>query len=703
MEKAGLKFFVHCPPLREPVYVDRDMWERIVLNLVSNAFKFTFKGSVSVALVEAGETVELSVSDTGTGIPKHELPKIFDRFHRVQGADGRTFEGTGIGLALVHDLVKLHRGSISVESKVGLGTTFKVIIPFGDAHIPKELVVIEAPRTSPVTHAVEFTEEAMQWLAEDTAIGFDGLGGQSKQAELPLDNSGARRCRVLLADDNADMRQYVRRVLGSHHELVVVGNGEEALARALADPPDLILTDVMLPRMDGFELIRRLRASDATSLIPIMVLSARAGEESRVEGLAKGADDYLVKPFSAIELQARVNTHLSLAEARRRAEDAIREANERLRQSEANLRIILGSLNSAVIATDSQGRVRYMNPVAEDLTGWKHVETVGKSIEEVYKVMTVHNESVGECNIRRALDRAEAVPRRRFMLRRRKGGQIPVEEAAAPVLDGDRVIGAVTVFADITERLKIEQILANERVVLEEQVRMAAHELGESRAEFQQLSGHLMMAQEEERRRLASELHDDLGQRTAVVEMTVKHLEDALGVDASRHQGLLQMLSTQVDELSRGLRAASHRLHPSMLESLGLSTALRALVDEQRRQNPEVSFIERGSQLALPPSHTTALYRIAQEALRNAAKHAPGAPVRVTLIYGESDVELRIEDAGGGFDTKAIQGNAGLGLLSMQERARSIGATFILDPTIGEGTIIRVSVPLGRNEHASTA
>jgi PAS domain S-box-containing protein len=700
MEKAGLEFRVHCLELREPVYVDRDMWERIVLNLVSNAFKFTFEGSVTVALVETGDRVELSVSDTGTGIPQHELAKIFDRFHRIEGAKGRTIEGTGIGLALVRDLVELHGGLISVESEVGRGSRFKVSIPFGTAHLPKQQVMLETPAASPISHAVEFTEEAMQWLAEDTAIVFDEQRGKTKRVGQPP-NDVESRSRILLADDNADMRQYIRHVLGDRYELAVAGNGEEALARALAHPPDLILADVMMPRMDGFELIRKLRASEATSTIPIMVLSARAGDEARVEGLGKGADDYLIKPFSAAELRARVDTHLSLAAARKRAENAIRIANERLRESEANLRITLGSLSDAVIATDGEGHVRYMNSVAETLTGWKQSEAAGKRIEEVYEVMTVHNETVRESNARRVLERAEAAPRKRFLLQSHQGRQVPVEEAATPILDGDRVIGAVTVFADITERMKIEQILANERVVLEEQMRIAKHELGESRTELQQLSGHLMMAQEEERQHLANELHDDLGQRTAVVEMTVKRLEDDMGTDAFKHQELLQLLSTQVSDLAHGLRAASHRLHPSVLENLGLSTALRMLVEEQRGQNGEARFIERGASAPLPASHTTALYRIAQEGLRNAAKHALGAPVRLTLIYRETGVELSIEDAGGGFDLGEIQGKRGLGLLSMQERARSIGATFILDSTIGEGTNIRVSVPLASGEFAT--
>ena len=327
MERAGLNFQVDCPPLREPAYVDRDMWERIVLNLISNAFKFTFDGSVKVALEGNGGMAELTVSDTGTGIPQNEQSRIFERFHRIEGAMGRTFEGSGIGLALVRDLIGLHGGSISVESEVGRGSKFIVSIPFGTEHLPKDQIVSDETLLSPIVHAQEFTEEAMQWLAEDTASAYASPGSAP---DVTLPNDGGEKKRVLVADDNADMRHYIRRVLAPHYHVRLAINGEEALAQALADPPDLILADVMMPRMNGFEMIEKLRAVEVTSTIPIIVLSARAGEESRIEGLEKGADDYLIKPFSAVELQARVRTHLSLAQVRERAMEAIRSANQQL-------------------------------------------------------------------------------------------------------------------------------------------------------------------------------------------------------------------------------------------------------------------------------------------------------------------------------------------------------------------------------------
>ena len=328
IEKAGIKFVINCPPLNKPVYLDRDMWEKIVLNLLSNAFKFTFDGSITVAVRDRGDHLEFSVADTGIGIPDQELPRIFERFHRVEGSRGRTFEGTGIGLALVSELVKLHGGSITVQSQVDQGTTFIVTIPFGTAHLPKDK--IESARSvEPTASAAAssiasdpFIEEALRWLPETSSESIDRLPAAPKSAGLE---------RVLLADDNADMRSYLKRILGEHYEVQTAANGEEALATAIKFPPDLILSDVMMPRLDGFGLLNQLRARPETKTIPVIFLSARAGEESRVGGLDAGADDYLVKPFTARELLARVSSHLAMARVRRDATESLATSEGRFR------------------------------------------------------------------------------------------------------------------------------------------------------------------------------------------------------------------------------------------------------------------------------------------------------------------------------------------------------------------------------------
>ena len=278
----------------------------------------------SVAVKADGRFAQLKVQDTGTGIPASELTHIFERFHRVAGARGRSIEGTGIGLALVQELVNLHGGSITVESEVSRGTSFTVTVPFGTEHLPQDKTETAAtPRLA--THGADaFVAEALRWPFDGSRNGH--VAGLDTAA-LP---AGSRIERVLLADDNADMREYVKRLLGGRYLVTTASDGLEALRSAIAEPPDLILSDVMMPGLDGFGLLKELRARAETRTIPVILLSARAGEESRVDGLDAGADDYLTKPFTARELLARVSAHLAMRRRRMDAEEALRESQAAL-------------------------------------------------------------------------------------------------------------------------------------------------------------------------------------------------------------------------------------------------------------------------------------------------------------------------------------------------------------------------------------
>ncbi len=327
MERAGLEYEVDCPALPQPAYVDRDMWEKITLNLISNAFKYTLSGKVGVRLRCDGRQVELTVQDTGVGIAQEELPRLFERFHRIEGHNGRTHEGTGIGLALVQELVRLHAGAVRVSSTLGQGSAFSVSIPLGTAHLPADRIGGARSLSSTAVRAEAFVEEAMRWLEPSAAeleferdlIGPDASGDCASQRSL-----------VLVADDNADMREYLRRLLSSAYEVRAVPDGYAALSAARERRPDLILTDIMMPRLNGFGLVREIRADPNLGDVPVILLSARAGEEASVEGLEAGADDYLIKPFSARELLARVRTNLELARARRQTAQDLRRLNETL-------------------------------------------------------------------------------------------------------------------------------------------------------------------------------------------------------------------------------------------------------------------------------------------------------------------------------------------------------------------------------------
>ena len=321
-ERAGLRLSVDCRSLGEPVYVDRDMWEKIVLNLISNALKFTFDGEIAVSIDRGNYFAELRVRDTGVGIPREAIPKLFERFHRVANTRGRTHEGSGIGLALVQELIKLHGGSIYVESVIDEGTTFIVTIPFGQGHLPKDQIGGTRSLSSTVLGPTPFVEEALRWLPDSASVDANEDEVFPTTSTPALDGDG--RARILIADDNADMRQYLMRLLADHYRVEAVADGKSAMAQVRERRPDLVLSDIMMPEFDGFELLKRLRADEKTRSIPVVLLSARAGEESRVEGMEAGADDYLVKPFSARELLARVAGRLEISRVQKETERQLR-------------------------------------------------------------------------------------------------------------------------------------------------------------------------------------------------------------------------------------------------------------------------------------------------------------------------------------------------------------------------------------------
>jgi PAS domain S-box-containing protein len=310
------------------------MWEKVVLNLLSNALKFTFEGEVALTLKKVDGVVELQVRDTGVGIPEEHLERVFERFHRIEGVHARTYEGTGIGLALVQELVKLHGGSVRVESALGQGSMFTVTIAIGKDHLPAERIQAAQLFASTKIRPEAYVEEAQQWLGDESGVAVD----VAILGKLPLLTSSSepklavKRELIVLADDNADMRRYLLRLLADRYEVHAVADGSQALEATRRLLPALVLADVMMPRLDGFGLLRAIRDDSALAGTPVILLSARAGEESRVEGLQADADDYLVKPFSSRELLARVATHVKMANLRR--DTAERE--ERLR-SEAEL------------------------------------------------------------------------------------------------------------------------------------------------------------------------------------------------------------------------------------------------------------------------------------------------------------------------------------------------------------------------------
>ncbi|MFG3283286.1 SpoIIE family protein phosphatase [Streptomyces sp. NPDC048111] len=367
IDRAGLDFRVDCPPLPEPVFLDRSMWEKVVLNLLSNALKFTFDGSISVATaVEDGRAV-VTVADTGIGVPAGEMPRLFERFHRIENARSRSNEGSGIGLALVKELVALHGGEISATSVEGRGTRFTIRLPFGAAHLPAGTVRSESCHSA-TPMADPFVQEALRWLPGEQSAALpaavesitNGTAAHVTSAGASADEPAIGQDlppHVLIADDNADMREYLTRLLrGAGYRVDSVNDGRAALRAVRAQAFDLVISDVMMPHLDGLGLVAALRADSRTASVPVLLLSARAGQEASIEGLRAGADDYLVKPFAAAELLARVRANVELA---------------RLRGHHARWRTALvDSLQEAFFVCDEDGAVIEINTAFADILGY---------------------------------------------------------------------------------------------------------------------------------------------------------------------------------------------------------------------------------------------------------------------------------------------------------------------------------------------
>ncbi|HEX8093043.1 ATP-binding protein [Jatrophihabitans sp.] len=375
VEETGLALVVDTAEVTEPIAVDPEMVTKILLNLLSNAVKFTPKGSITLRLAEGGDEVCLTVSDTGLGISAEELPRVFERFHQVPVRGARSREGAGIGLSLVSDLAHAHGGEVSVRSELGSGSEFTV-------RLPRATV---GPHQQPVagggcTVAPAFIAEAHTWSGTRSDPVPAEAGSQPEPAGGAEALPGGK---ILLVEDNVDMRDYLTRLLRADGwQVEAVGSVEEALAGSVT--PDLVLSDVMLPDRSGLELVELMRANPMLMRIPVILLTARAGAASASEGLRAGADDYIVKPFAAEELLARVHTHYELARLREyalnRAED--RAANlERALVSNRQIGTAMGIVMARLKLTDeqafdllrkiSQNRHRKLRDIAEEvaLTG----------------------------------------------------------------------------------------------------------------------------------------------------------------------------------------------------------------------------------------------------------------------------------------------------------------------------------------------
>ncbi|RZM18773.1 MAG: response regulator, partial [Pedobacter sp.] len=388
IEKAGMQLLVNCQPIEGSTYVDRQMWEKIVLNLLSNAFKYTLQGTIEVSLQQEQQAAVLRITDTGVGIPEKELPHMFERFHRVENTAGRTHEGTGIGLSLVHELISLHGGTITVASTEGKGSSFTVSVPLGKAHLPEDKVMETLKSTDSAALKGAFIKEAYSLLQDNEAISEEHEGFVTNEVTVYQDLSQHKGTTILIVDDNGDMRTYLKRLLEPYFTIETAVNGQDALAKLATMSVGLVLSDIMMPVMDGKTMLRHIRDNANTSRLPVIFLSARAGEESRIDGLEAGADDYLVKPFSAAELLTKIRAQIKISKTRDHAE-------QQLRSLLTNAPVAIGIYRGAnhVVEMANQRMLNYWGRSAEETFGHPLLEVItefgeqgfGKVMDDVYQ------------------------------------------------------------------------------------------------------------------------------------------------------------------------------------------------------------------------------------------------------------------------------------------------------------------------------
>ena len=703
-ERAGLSLEVDCQTLAEATYVDREMWEKIVLNLLSNAFKFTLKGGIAVRLHgDAGKMV-LEVADTGNGIPKSELPRLFERFHRVEGAGGRSFEGSGIGLALVQELVHIHGGEITVESEEGRGAVFRVRLPLGFAHLPADK--IKAKGTIAPVSADAYVEEALRWLPDVSRedVIFD-VGRETPQSGAGHD------AHVLLADDNADLRDYVRRLLeAGGYSVQAVPDGQAALNAARARRPDLLLTDVMMPRMDGFELLATIRNDETLADLPIIMLSARAGEEAQVEGLTKGADDYLAKPFSARELLARVSGTIAMARVRRQAAEDVRKANRALALEREFLASVLAKAPVGISIANADGEIFTLNERAMELIGGHSAQSDSK-----YSIFgAVHADGrpyePREYPTARAA-MGETIEAERMVCHRSDGGRIVLEIDAAPIRDANgALVGAVTVFEDAGLRDQAEEEL-RQRVataVVEREVALAQlHQIAKL-----EIIGQLTGGVAHDFNNLLTPIMgalDYMRRKSNGDERTTQRINSALQA-AERSRTLIQRLlafarrqnleaqPVDVAGLMNGMRDLIQR-------SLGVGVSLKVIAPENL---PAAKIDPNQLELAILNLCVNARDAMGESgSLTIEVRQADEDAVRPPGLGEGAYIQINVSDTGCGMDaatlkraiepfytTKALGQGTGLGLSMVDGLAAQSGGAFSLSSEVGVGTCASLWLPV---------
>lgn len=792
LEAAGLRLVLRNALPPGELLLDREAWEKIVFNLLSNAFKFTHEGGVEVLLGRAGGWLELVVADTGIGIGEEETEWIFDRFYRSRSAAGRTSEGSGVGLALVRELARLLGGDAGVESRQGTGSRFVVRVPWHDAGRQAAEGAADTP------WRVLFRDELERYC----------LPGSSGSAAVP-----APATRVAVLGQDEDLVRYIVRLLRGSCAVTPVRGCDGALAVIRAIKPDLVLLDTMLPGC--LALLRRIRSDSMLRALPVLALSARSGDEARLEALAAGADEYLAKPFSGRELITRVGAHVQMAGVRRAAS----EQETLLRREIAGLRhdlaTVLDGTRDTVVSLDRELRVIALNDAAAAAAGQpksllvgahasslvpdladselervlreaiagrdtgavEHYDRHAQRWQEVRCYSAPHGALLFGTDVtgrklaeqawhqahadleRRVDERTAALHRASGLLTAvfdrapggialsDRGGRLLRANAAYAALlgaDADALAGStmdgwiepvdmnllragrgrllkgardsfeaelryrcpdgrtlwvshfVSLIGDLWNGEPCFVTIARDisaRKRTEAENEAARHELGA-------MYKLLQSVRENERKALAREVHDQLGQTLSAAKIDIKLLEDDLrdGGRAIERASILRELgsaSATIEQAIGLVRKIATELRAPELDEYGLYAAIAwQMRDFERRTRIKchVSFVPSRPHPAR--ASAVALLRIFQEATTNVLRHAQARKLWVSLERRGDSLVLRVRDDGVGIARGQMRHGRSLGLQGMRERAELVGGKVLAGPLVPQGTLVSVRVPL---------
>lgn len=654
-EKAGLDLIIRTDNLKGQYFVDKEMWEKIILNLISNAYKFTFSGAITVEVNEVMGGARIAVSDTGIGVSLEEVPRLFERFHRVQGAKSRTHEGTGIGLALVHELVNLHGGEIKASSEVGKGTSFEIFIPEGSGHLPIEKINISKKLESTSVKISAFLDEAQHWehknhTREEGAVHSERV--------------------VLLVDDNSDMRDYVGSILKEKWKVISAGDGQEALEILQLNKVDLVLTDVMMPVLDGFGLLKKIRNHDHLKSIPVIMLSARAGEESKIEGLDAGADDYLVKPFSAKELLSRVGSVLSINEVRSEALTKFKSMFDH------------ASVNIALVTL--KGEILDVNQAFVQSTGYDKEEVLGKP----FALITHPDDVSSNLETFRKVSTGE-IPSALFEKRylKKNGGVMWVQTGISVYYDeNNRPMHVIAISQNIEDRKRSEAEAISANQAKSEFLANMSHEI---RTPLGAILGYLDLMK-----------NRNLGR---------EKLENYISVIDRNSEQLLKIVDDILD-LSK-VEAGKLTLERIDFNFLGMIADLYSSMEVRAREK-KIDFKFEALSL-LPPqviSDSVRLRQILMNVIGNAIKFTDQGFVKVMISFHKDELVFDVTDTGRGIsevqskslfkpftqaDTSTTRhfGGTGLGLSLSRRLAQAFDGDFkLVSSELGAGSHFRVNV-----------